>query len=166
MAADMPLETHLAHLRRAIAVSARARANGNHPFGAILVSTGGEVLLEAENTVITTRDPTGHAETNLVRLAGQAVPRLVLEGCTLYTSTEPCAMCAGAIYWAGIGRVVYALSETSLYAYSPRASDDYMALEIPCREVFARGRPAVAVLGPYLEAEAWAVHEGFWGING
>lgn len=151
----------LPHLRAAIDLARQARARGNHPFGALLVGADGRVLFEAENTVATGRDITGHAELNLVRLAAQRLDRAALAGSTLYSSTEPCPMCAGAIYWAGIGRVVYALSEQGLLAlteHSP-AND---ALLLPCREVFARGLREVAVRGPLIEEEGRAVHEHFW----
>src|SRR4051812_39068634 len=94
----------LHYLRAAIAVAWRAREHGNHPFGAVLVDTGNQVVLEAENTVVTEQDCTGHAETNLVRLASRRFTPEQLATCTLYTSTEPCAMCAGAIHWSQIGR--------------------------------------------------------------
>ena len=151
----------LHYLRLALQVAQRARAHGNHPFGALLVDEAGQVLLEAENTVNTARDCTGHAETNLVRMASQAFPPEKLATCTLYTSTEPCAMCSGAIHWGKIGRVVFALSEASLYAMiGSHAENETMRL--PCRELFARcGRP-VAVTGPLIETEASKVHEGFW----
>ena len=89
----------------------RPAAHGNHPFAAVLVDEDGRVLLQAENTVVTDRDGTGHAETNLVRLATQRFSPEELARCTIYASTEPCAMCAGAIHWSHIGRVVYALGE-------------------------------------------------------
>lgn len=101
-------------LRQAIEVAANARRHGNHPFGAVLVDASGQVLLTAENTVVTERDCTGHAETNLMRIASQRHTPEELAACTLYASTEPCPMCAGAIFWGGLGRVVYALSETQL----------------------------------------------------
>ena len=155
--------THLTHLRTAIAVARRARDKGNHPFGAILVDETGAVLLEAENTVNTDHDCTGHAETNLARLACRRFERSVLERCTLYTSTEPCAMCAGAIHWSGIGRVVFALSEEGLYALtSDGANPDNETMTLPCREVFARCVRPVEVIGPLIEDEARRVHEGFW----
>ena len=103
----------LAHLQRAVELARSAREHGNHPFGALLVTADGRVI-EAENTVITGHDPIGHAETNLVRDAGQRLEMSELAGSTLYTSTEPCAMCSGAIYWAGIPEVVFALSEAAL----------------------------------------------------
>ena len=154
-------ENDLKHLRTAIAVAARARANGNHPFGAILVDEHGQVLLEAENTVNTEHDVTGHAETNLVRYASRQFPLEKLERCTLYTSTEPCAMCTGAIHWGHIGRLVYALSEVQLYELTGSHHDNE-TMHLPCREVLAHAGRAVEVHGPALEAEARAVHQGFW----
>ena len=157
------MNDHLTHLRAAIAVARRSRENGNHPFGALLVDETGAVLLEAENTVNTARDCTGHAETNLVRLASQRFDRAVLERSTLYTSTEPCAMCSGAIHWSGIGRVVYALGEEGLYAMtSDGTNPDNETMALPCREVFARCVRPVEVIGPLIEDEARVVHEGFW----
>lgn len=158
---DTDHETDLVHLRRAIGISAAAVRARNHPFGALLVDADGAVVLEAENSVTTTGDVTGHAETNLVRLASTSYAAEVLRGCTLYTSCEPCAMCSGAIYWAGIGRVVYALSEirllelTGVHAENP-------TLYLPCRDVFACGQRPTAVTGPLIEDEAAEHHQGFW----
>ena len=90
------------HLRTAISVARRAREHGNHPFGAVLVDESNHVLMQAENTVLTMHDPTCHAETNLVRLAAQNFPPEQLARHTLYSSTEPCVMCAGAIHWSQI----------------------------------------------------------------
>jgi len=149
------------HLRTAIEVAHRAREHGNHPFGAILVDEKNQVLLQAENTVVTGRDCTGHAETNLMRLASQNFSSEKLSTCTLYTSTEPCAMCAGAIYWGNVGRVVYALSEVALYEIVGPSPDQ---LVLPCREVFSHSQRHVEVEGPAMEldVEARAVHAGFW----
>ena len=157
----MITELDLHYLRAAIEVARRAREHGNHPFGAVLVDADNRVLLEAENTVITERDCTGHAETNLVRLASRRFTPEQLGACTLYASTEPCAMCAAAIHWSRIGRVVYALSEDDLYAIVGFAPDQ---LRLPCREVFAHsGRPVqVDDAERELAAEARAVHENFW----
>jgi tRNA(Arg) A34 adenosine deaminase TadA len=94
------------HLERTVALAWEARNRGDHPFGSLLVTADGRVL-EARNSVVTDGNPTGHAETNLVRLAGRLDLATRITS-TLYTSTEPCAMCAGAIYWSGIGRVVFA----------------------------------------------------------
>jgi tRNA(Arg) A34 adenosine deaminase TadA len=153
--------TDLQHLRTAIDLARQAREHGNHPFGAILADEKNQVVLQAENSVITSRDCTGHAETNLMRLASQKFSPEELSKCTLYTSTEPCAMCAGAIYWGNVGRVVYALSEVALYEIVGPSPDQ---LVLPSREVFAHSQRPVEVGGPAmeLEVEARAVHEGFW----
>ena len=152
-------ERDLHHLRAAISLAWRAREHGNHPFGAVLVNDQSEIILQAENTVITARDCTGHAETNLMRQASQRYSPEQLAICTLYTSTEPCAMCAGAIHWGKVGRVVYALSEIDLYAIVGPSPEHLL---LPCREVFARSEQLIEVLGPALETEAKAVHAGFW----
>jgi tRNA(Arg) A34 adenosine deaminase TadA len=154
-------QTDIQHLRTAIHVAQSAREHGNHPFGAILVDENNEVLLQAENTVVTGRDCTGHAETNLMRLATQHFPPERLETCTLYTSTEPCAMCSGAIHWGNVRRVVYALSETALYEIVGPSPDHLM---LPCEEVFAHTHRHTEVVGPAVELdeEAKAVHQGFW----
>lgn len=151
----------LEHLRLAIDLARQAREHGNHPFGAALVDSQQRVVLQAENTVVTGHDCTGHAETNLVRLASQRFSPAELSGCTLYSSTEPCAMCAGAIHWSEIGRLVYALSEIELYEIiGPLPTH----LVLPCREVFAHSQRPIRVDGPIpeLQAEAREVHLGFW----
>ncbi|WP_433381496.1 nucleoside deaminase [Actinoplanes sp. CA-142083] len=147
-------------LERAVSLAWEARERGDHPFGALLVTGGGSVL-EARNSVVTGADPTGHAETNLVRVAGK-LDRSTLSGSALYTSTEPCAMCAGAIYWSGIGRVVFALSEEGL-AGMVEEEEGVPPLRLPSREVFARGGRSIVVDGPVGLISATAVHEGFWG---
>ena len=146
-------------LRLAIDIARRAREHGNHPFGALLADAQANVLLEAENTVNTARDCTGHAELNLMRLASRRYTFDELTRCTMYTSTEPCPMCAGSIFWGGVGRVVYALSEEGLYAMTGDSPDKLL---LSCRDVFARGGRPIEVLGPALEEEAQAVHAGFW----
>jgi tRNA(Arg) A34 adenosine deaminase TadA len=151
---------------RALLVSAverakRSRAEGNHPFGAVLADAGGRLLLDAGNTVPVDGDCTGHAETNLARAASKTYDRAFLARCTLYTSAEPCAMCSGAIYWSGIGRVVYALSESRLKELTGDDPEN-PTLDLPCREVFARGQRPVSVEGPEDIPGAAEVHEGFW----
>ncbi len=149
-------------LRRAIALAARSRAAGNHPFGALIAAADGAVLAEATNRAVPGKgDVTGHAELEAVRTASASHPPEVLRTATLYSSAEPCAMCAGAIYWAGIGRVVYGLAEARLLALTGRHPEN-PTLALPCREVFARGQRPIEVAGPLLEDEAAAVHAGFW----
>src|SRR6056297_3738838 len=149
------------YLRKAIEVSKQAREGGNHPFGAVLVGPDGEVLLSAGNTVSSDKDCTGHAETNLVRKASKTYDRKFLSDCTLYSSAEPCAMCSGAIYWSGIGGLTYGLSEASLYELTGDDPEN-PTLQLPSREVFARGQRTIEIDGPLLEEEAKKAHEGFW----
>ncbi|WP_375389823.1 nucleoside deaminase [uncultured Amnibacterium sp.] len=148
-------------LRRAIVVADRARAAGNHPFGALLATADGRIAMEAENTVATSGDATGHAETNLVSQATRRFDRRELETMTLVTSCEPCAMCSGAIYWSTIGSVVYGLSERGLLALTGDSPEN-PTLDLPCRTVLTAGQRAIAVTGPLLEEEAAASHAGFW----
>lgn len=155
------VEANLDLLRRAIEVARQAREHGNHPFGAILVDVRGSILLEAENSVVIDRDCTGHAELNLMRKASHQFDLSFLNSCTLYTSTEPCAMCAGSIFWGGVGRVVYGLSEVGLLEIVGDGAPDSF-LSLPCREVFAHGHRSIEVIGPLLEDEARQVHAGFW----
>jgi tRNA(Arg) A34 adenosine deaminase TadA len=142
-------------IRQALDLAAQARRRGNPPFGALLV-VGDELLLSAENTGITDANPTCHAETNLVQKAIRNLSREQIAEAALYTSAEPCAMCTGAIYWAGIRTVVYALPCEEL-ARLGRGS-----FAIPCRELFGRASEKVDVAGPFLIEEARKVHENFW----
>jgi tRNA(Arg) A34 adenosine deaminase TadA len=144
------------HLRAAIELSRAARARGNEPYGALLVDEGGTMLLGAENTQVTERDCTGHAELNLMRAASRRFDAATLARCTVYATGEPCPMCAGAIYWGGVRRVVYALSVESMIALAGPGADE---IGLSCREVFSRGARPIEVLGPALEDEARRVFE-------
>jgi tRNA(Arg) A34 adenosine deaminase TadA len=152
---------HERFLRHAFAVAKRAHARGNHPFGTILVGPDGAILLEAENGYLPDRDMTAHAERLLATEASKAHDPAFLVNCTIYTSAEPCAMCAGAIYWAGIGRVVFGLTERRLKIMT-RDHAENPTLDLPCRKVFGAGQRPVEVIGPLLEDEAAALHEGLW----
>ncbi|HEY5869629.1 MAG TPA: nucleoside deaminase [Candidatus Tectomicrobia bacterium] len=152
----------LQYLRHAIAFAATSRALGKHPFAALIVDAHGEVLAEAGNAFgWPNGDATGHAELLAVRDASQRFPPARLAQATLYSSAEPCAMCAGAVYWSGLGRVVYALSEARLLTLTGNHPEN-PTLALPCREVFARGQRAIVVIGPLLEDEAAVPHLGFW----
>ena len=152
-------EQQLRHLRRANEVARQAMAAGHHPFGALLVAPDGEtVLLEQANV-----DSVNHAEAVLARDAARQFAPDLLWGCTLYTTVEPCAMCAGTQYWAHIGRLVYGMSEQRLLQLTGNHTEN-PTLDLPCREVFARGQKAVQVWGPVPEAEEEiaALHRRFW----
>jgi tRNA(Arg) A34 adenosine deaminase TadA len=148
-------------LRRSFDVARRAITHGNHPFAAILVDENRNVLIEVENGYMPLHDGTGHAERLLATQACTTLSPDVLGKATLYSSAEPCAMCAGAIYWAGIGRLVYGLSEHRLRAVTGNHPEN-PTLDLPCREVFRSGQRAIEVIGPLLEDEAEALHAGVW----
>jgi tRNA(Arg) A34 adenosine deaminase TadA len=148
-------------LRRSFEVARRSMTHGNHPFGAILVDKDGRVLLESENGYMPAHDGTAHAERLLATEACRTLSKDVLARSTLYSSAEPCAMCAGAMYWAGIGRLVYGLSEHRLRAITGNHPEN-PTLDLPCREVFASGQRPTEVVGPLLEDEAAALHDGVW----
>jgi tRNA(Arg) A34 adenosine deaminase TadA len=155
------MRSHETLLSRAFAVAKRARTHGNHPFGAVLADADGAVLFEVENGFLPDRDHTAHAERLLASQASKAHDPSFLARCTLYTSAEPCAMCAGAIYWAGIGRVVFGLTERRLKTMTGNHAEN-PTMDLPCRAVFAAGQRPVEVIGPLLEDEAAALHVGAW----
>ncbi|UJW85577.1 nucleoside deaminase [Devosia sp. SL43] len=153
-------------LRQAFAVALRSRDEGDHPFGALLADANGKVLMEQGNGFSAEgHDRTAHAEKLLATRAGKAYSLETLAGCTLYTSAEPCAMCAGAIYWAGIGRVVYGQTERGLKAMTGDNPEN-PTLDLPCEVVFAAGQRATEVVGPLLEDEATALQADYWASRG
>lgn len=135
---------------------------GNLPFGCILTGPDDIILLEGENTVVTDENMIAHCEINLIKQLSSRIEPHILENCTIYASTEPCAMCAGAIFWSGIGTLVYALSK-STYHKIAGTCDTAHILDIPAREVFDRGGREMMVLGPLLEEEAAAFYEKMCG---
>ena len=148
-------------LRRAFAVAARSREAGDHPFGAVLAGPDGSVLLEQGNGYsLAGGDRTAHAERILAERAKIFHPDFLAQ-CTAYSSAEPCAMCAGALYWAGVGRVVYGQSERSLKAMTADHPEN-PTLNLPCRLVFGAGQRPIEVLGPLLEEEAAELQAAFW----
>ena len=152
---------HVALLRQAIAESRKARDAGVHPFASILVGPDGTVLMTQQNAYMPDHDMTGHAERVLMTRASTTYPPELLKGCTIYTSAEPCAMCAGAIYWTGLKRVVYGMEEKHLKALTGDHPEN-PTLDLPCRVVFEAGQRQVEVIGPMLEDEAAEVHVGAW----
>ena len=149
-------------LRQAFAVAAKARAGGDHPFGSILADAEGLVLMEQGNGYSSEgQDRTAHAERLLASRAAKAHSADYLKNCTLYTSAEPCAMCAGAIYWAGIGRVVFGQTEKDLKAQTG-AHEENPTLDLPCHIVFEAGQRPTEIVGPLLADEAAKLQDDFW----
>lgn len=149
-------------LRRSLEIAAEARAGGNHPFGALLVDDNGHVLIEAGNDFVHQRGP-GHAESILAREAAMLYEPETLARCTLYSAFEPCAMCAGTTYWAGIGALVYGMSEKRLGELTG-TNEENLTMDLPCRTVFEAGQRRTEVRGPFpeMEQEILKSHEGFW----
>ena len=147
------------HLRAANAIAQRALADGHHPFGAVLVGPDHETVLLEQGNV----DAVNHAEAVLARNAAARWSPDELWRCTLYTTVEPCCMCAGTQYWANIGRVVYGMEEKHLLALTGNHAEN-PTMDLPCREVFAHGQKPVDVIGPVpaVEAEIAALHVAFW----
>ena len=134
-------------------------ARGRHPFGALLVAADFETVLLEQGNV----DAVNHAEAVIARLAAHRFDAATLWDCTLVTTVEPCAMCAGTQYWAHIGRLVYGISEQQLLEITGSHAEN-PTLALPCRELFARGQKAVQVFGPFdeVQAEIAALHRSFW----
>lgn len=152
-------EQCLQALRQANRVALQAMALGRHPFGAVLLAPDGLTVLAEQGNI----DTVNHAESTLAREAAARWASDYLAHCTLVTTFEPCAMCAGTVYWAGIGRVIYGASEADLLSLTGDHPEN-PTLDLPCREVFARGQRAVQVQGPFaaLREELLAPHQGFW----
>lgn len=157
----MPMDD-VALLRESLRVGIEARNAGNHPFGAVLADAQGNVLMTMGNAYLTDKGP-GHAETNLARAAARKYDDAFLNTCTLYSAFEPCSMCAGTIYWAGIGRLVFGVTEARL-AEITGDNPENLTMALSCRDVLAAGQRTVIVDGPFpdLEAEIVRSHDGFW----
>ena len=145
-------------MRECYALAHTSAQRGDHPFGALLLLNG-EVVLKMPNSVLTGGDVTRHAERMLISRACEKLRPEELTSSTLYTSTEPCVMCAGAIYWARVPRVVYGVSARAL---ARLAQPDEVKFAIPCRDIYDRIEPKVEVVGPVLEEEGLAIHRRYW----
>jgi tRNA(Arg) A34 adenosine deaminase TadA len=155
-------ERAVRHLRAANRIAQAALDAGHHPFGALLVAADGETVLMEQGNV----DAVNHAEAVLARRAAERFTPDELWACTLVTTVEPCAMCAGTQYWAHIGRLVYGMSEAELLALTG-AHPENPTLDLPCRELFARGQKPVQVVGPVaaVRDEIAALHRAFWSTS-
>ena len=156
---------HEDYIRRCIKISEEAVANGNNPFGALLVDSKGTIIVESGNVEVTERDCTGHAETTVMKIASKNYSKELLWECTLYTTAEPCCMCTGAIYWGNVGNIVYGISESKLLELTG-SNEINPTFDVPCREIIAKGQKDIKVTGPIadslLEEEIVAIHRGFW----
>jgi tRNA(Arg) A34 adenosine deaminase TadA len=148
-----------AMLDRAHALARRAMDAGHHPFGALLVAADHETVLMEQGNV----DSVNHAEAVLARAAAKRWPPAELWPCTLVSTVEPCAMCAGTQYWANIGRTVFGIEEHALLAETGNHPEN-PTLDLPCRHVFARGQKDIRVIGPVaaMVEPITALHRRYW----
>lgn len=152
----------LALLRRTFVLAAEARQSGGAPYGAVVADADGKVIVERGNTsALGDGDPTQHAELTAVAAAWRVLGTDGMNDASLYASTEPCVMCAGAAYWTGIGRVVYGLSNRRLLEFTGD-NPGQTSFALPCRDILLHGQRAITVIGPLLEDEAAQAHEGYW----
>jgi tRNA(Arg) A34 adenosine deaminase TadA len=142
-------------------LASTSRANGDHPFGALLV-VDDTVVFEALNNVNTNHDITAHAETMLVRLLEQQNQLALLAAGTVYTSCEPCPMCVGALFWAGARHVVCGLSATRLNEVATAPHDAPFGFTITADSIGAATTRPMQFEGPFLQHEAEEVHVGYW----
>jgi tRNA(Arg) A34 adenosine deaminase TadA len=149
----------LRHLRHANNVAKAAMDKGHHPFGAILVASDNETVVLEQGNI----DSVAHAESTLAQRAAKQFTPDELWGMTLYSTAEPCVMCAGTQYWANIGRLVYGMSERQLLDLTGNHSEN-PTLDVPSRYVFAKGQKSIKVWGPIeaAVAEIAALHITFW----
>lgn len=140
-----------------------AKAAGHHPFAAVLVAPDGLTILDRQGNI----DTVNHAESTLARRAASQYSSEYLWGCTLVSTVEPCAMCAGTQYWANIGHLLYGLSERQLLTLTGNHHEN-PTMDLPSRTVFAAGQKAVTVTGPFAQNDApleqllVASHVGAW----
>jgi len=144
-------------LRNAFESARQAKLAGNLPYGCVLADESGNIIMDGRNTVITDKDALGHAEINLIREASKKYDAEFLKKCTIFTSDEPCPMCASAIFWGGIGSLVFGLSKARFYQEFGRDNPD-IDFDLSSRTVLQAGARKVKVIGPLLEEEALALH--------
>jgi tRNA(Arg) A34 adenosine deaminase TadA len=156
---DPTPEKIIQHLRHANKVAKEAALKGHHPFGAILVAADNNTILMEQGNI----DSVNHAESTLARLAAERFSSDELWGMTLYSTAEPCAMCAGTQYWANIGRLVYGINESQLLALTGDSSEN-PTMDVPCRYIFDHSQKAIRVWGPIndVTTEIAALHIDFW----
>jgi len=149
------MNNHSYYIKKTYQLALNAQAKNNHPFGALLAFND-KIILSSENTVITDKDITKHAELNLISLATRQLDSKTLSQTIIYTSTEPCAMCSGAIFWSGISTVVYGCSAKKLGEIASGS------LVVPCENIFKYGNREITVVGPILEPQGAEIHQDFW----
>jgi len=145
---------------KALEVAERSMRKGNLPFGCILVDELGAIIEEGENTVISSSDNIAHCEINLVHQLAGKYGWEYLNQCAVFASTEPCAMCAAAIYWSGIGKLVYGLSKERYHEVAGTDNPNYI-LNLHADELLAKGGRKMEIIGPLIEEEIASKYAGW-----
>lgn len=146
-------------MRQAIAVCRLGIANGQTPFGSIIVDRDGRLVAEAHNTVWLDTDPTSHAEIAAIRLASKALGEIALQGCTLYSTCEPCPMCLAACHWSKLDRVVFGAS------ISDASSAGFSEMPVPASQLASLGKSPLKIEGGLLREECARLFEE-WKASG
>ena len=149
------IKDHEYFMKRAFELAVKAAANGDHPFSALLVISN-QVVLECLNTVNSNHDATRHPELDILRQATRKDASFPFDQSILYASTEPCAMCTGAIYWSEIPTIVYGCPAETL---GEIAGGSFV---VPSRQLLTKGKRTVEIIGPVLPTEGAAIHRDFW----
>lgn len=134
-------------IRLCFTIAEGAKENADGPFGSVITNEEGQIIAKAGNTTSSKNSVIYHAEMNAIEQAESVRGKGNLEGCTLYSSAEPCPMCASAIVWCGLKRVVFG---ASIKALQKRGVHQ---IEINCRDIFRKSGSSMEVLGPVLEDE-------------
>ena len=149
------MSIHERYIKKAYHLARLAMDQGEQPFSALL-TINDEVLFECINRVNSSGDLTRHPEIDVLRRGSLELGREKLKKATLYASSEPCAMCGGALYWSGISRLVFGCPTETIAAIAGAR------LVVPCRELFAKGRRSIELIGPVLPETGAAIHQAYW----
>ena len=142
---NMELKDDKYYIKKAIELAYHAKKNGDNPFGSILVDEKGNILMEDENTQVTQNDITGHPELKIAKRAAAKYDKEFLAKCTMYNSAEPCTMCTGAIYWSGIGRVVFGIAKERL---NELKTDGEGSINYSIQELLGNSGKEFEIIGP------------------
>ncbi len=149
------LEPKEIYMRAAIKEALKAGSNGEYPIGAVLVKAD-KIIARTPNITVSNNDPTQHAEIEAIRKALRGLGRRFLEDCILYTTHEPCPMCATAAIWVKLRGVVFGARMSDMVEYSLANKNDklvWRTVPISAAEVFAKGEPKVELVGGFLREE-------------
>jgi tRNA(Arg) A34 adenosine deaminase TadA len=143
------------YMRLAIEEAKQAKADGDYSIGALVVLNG-EVIAKSGTRIRRDTDATAHAEVTAIREACKKLNTIKLTDCILYTTHEPCAMCAGAAVWAQMKGIVFGATMADMNEQRAKTGSR-KALDIPASEVVTRGEPILEIAGPLLREECKAL---------